>query len=268
MTALPNAVEPALASAIRLCGGAGFETALFDLLRQATGADNLVVLAFPKGGPPRDLFHASRDPRVFSRVETAYLGGAYLLDPMYELQLNQAPSGAYRLLDIAPDAFHRTRYYEDYYRQTTILDEVTFLAYPRPGISIMLSLGRDAGSGRVFPAPAVEVCRRLAGSIVALAERPWSALPDQRADMPDVPARIVSALQSSRGIRLSPRQAEVALLILRGHSTASIALRLAISPQTVKVFRRQIYCRCEISSQAQLFALLMPLLAPGPGGER
>ncbi|MFN3575403.1 MAG: helix-turn-helix transcriptional regulator, partial [Tabrizicola sp.] len=58
----------------------------------------------------------------------------------------------------------------------------------------------------------------------------------------------------------TPRQVEVALLILQGHSTASIALQLQISPQTVKVFRRQLYARCGLSSQAELFGLLMPLL--------
>jgi len=49
-------------------------------------------------------------------------------------------------------------------------------------------------------------------------------------------------------------------LILRGHSTMSIGLRLGLSPQTVKVFRKQLYSRCTISSQAELFALMLPLL--------
>jgi DNA-binding CsgD family transcriptional regulator len=71
------------------------------------------------------------------------------------------------------------------------------------------------------------------------------------------------ALLRSQGIRLSPRQAEVALLILRGHSSVSIGLRLAVSPQTVKVFRRQLYARCAITTQAELFALLLPLLKGG-----
>jgi DNA-binding NarL/FixJ family response regulator len=52
----------------------------------------------------------------------------------------------------------------------------------------------------------------------------------------------------------------VALLILRGHSTPSIGLRLGVSPQTVKVFRKQLYQRCGISSQAELFSLMLPLL--------
>jgi DNA-binding CsgD family transcriptional regulator len=43
----------------------------------------------------------------------------------------------------------------------------------------------------------------------------------------------------------------------------SIGLRLGLSPQTVKVFRKQLYRRCAISSQAELFALMLPLLAQG-----
>jgi DNA-binding NarL/FixJ family response regulator len=43
----------------------------------------------------------------------------------------------------------------------------------------------------------------------------------------------------------------------------SIGLRLAVSPQTVKVFRRQLYARCAIATQAELFALMLPLLKNG-----
>lgn len=263
MQALPNAAEPALAQAIRACGGDGFETALFDFLRRATDADNLVVLAFRRGGAPLALFHAASDPRVFALVETTYLGGAYLLDPIYELHLAQAPAGVYRLSDVAPDAFHRSRYFQEYYCQTTILDEVAFLAHPRPGVTLTLSLGRDATSGSPFPPRAIATCWRLAGIVVALSERHWAGLPGADAEAPDIPARIAAALAADRGIRLSPRQAEVALLILRGHSTGSIAQRLGVSPLTVKVFRRQIHQRCGTGSQAELFALMMPLLGQG-----
>ena len=72
--------------------------------------------------------------------------------------------------------------------------------------------------------------------------------------------RLRRVLARSHSIHLSQRQAQVALLILQGHSSVSIGLRLGVSAQTVKVFRRQIHARCGISSQAELFALLLPLL--------
>lgn len=260
MMPLPNAAEAALAEAIRLCGSPGFEGALFAFLRRATGADNMVVLAFRARGAPLPLYQMADDARVFGQLATTYLGGAYLLDPFHELHLSRAPQGVYRLTDVAPDAFHRSRYFEEYYRQTTIQDEMTFVAYPRPGITLTLCLGRDATSGSPFPARAIETCRRIAAPVIALAERHWAVLAADMAEAQDVPAQVSAALEARHAIRLSPRQAEVALLILRGHSTTSIALRMQVSPQTVKVFRRQLYSRCAISSQAELFALMLPLL--------
>ena len=68
-------------------------------------------------------------------------------------------------------------------------------------------------------------------------------------------------MKEQHGISLSPRQAEVALYILQGHSSLSISLNLNISKETVKVFRKQLYSKCNISSQAELFALLMPIFS-------
>jgi DNA-binding CsgD family transcriptional regulator len=265
VTPLPNSSEAALAEAIRLCASPGFPAAMFAFLQRATDADNLVILAYRRSGPPLVLYKSAKGPQVFSQIETTYSGGAYLLDPLYELHLAQAPAGVYRLTDVAPDAFQRSRYFNEYYRQTTLLDEMGFLAYPRPGVSLTLCLGRDATSGAAFKPRAIETCHRIGPIVVALAERHWADLPDLRTEAPDTPARIISALQDQRDIRLSPRQAEVALLILRGHSSASIALRLGVSAQTVKVFRRQIYSRCAISSQAELFALMLPMLGGKTG---
>lgn len=265
MKSIGNEAEIALAQAIRLCGQPGFEASLFDLLVRATSADNLVVLAFPKGGAPLVLYQVAPAPMVFAQVGTTYLNGAYLLDPIHELLVAEAPGGVYRLSDVAPDAFHRSRYYEAYYRQTTILDELAFLCYPRPGLGLTLCLGRDAQSGSPFPARALDAATRLAPIVLALAERHWASLTGATSGIGDVVARMTLALRLEKGITLSPRQAEVALLILRGHSTASIAQRLGLSPLTVKVFRRQIYDRCAISSQAELFALMIAMIGPEKG---
>jgi DNA-binding CsgD family transcriptional regulator len=261
MKPLPNAAERALGEVIRRLGRPGFETALWDFLRRALAPDNLLILALRDAAPPEVLFARADHPDTFARLGSVYLAGAYLLDPFHQLHLDRAPAGIYRLADIAPDAFHRSRYFLEYFRGTSILDEMTALAYPSPETSVQVSLGRDASSGRPFDGREAETAQRLAPLVVALTETHWAALPRDPAPRPDVAARLSRALREARGVALSPRQAEVALLILQGHSTASIALRLDLSPQTVKVFRKQLYARCAISSQAELFALLLPLLS-------
>lgn len=260
MEALPNAAEVALSDVVRRIGRKGFETALHDWLRRAVPIDNLLVLAYSDRGRPQALFRHSDLPQVFGELDTTYLAGAYLLDPFYELHRSRAPAGVYRLMDVAPDAFPRSRYFREYYRQTTLVDELTFLAWPRPGLSLNLCLGRDAGTGQPFGPRAVETCARIAPLVAALAEAHWADLAVDNGPAENLAHGLVGAALSTLGLRLTQRQAEVALLILRGHSTPSIGLRLGVSPQTVKVFRKQLYRRCGISSQAELFALMLPLL--------
>lgn len=252
----------ALAGVIRALATEAFDDALQAWLRAIAAPDSVIGLAFGADGPPQVLFRHAREARVFARLEAAYLAGAYLLDPFHALHLGRAAAGVYRLADVAPDAFARSRYHEEYYRDTTLLDEIVFLARPVEGVTLMLCLGRDAGSGAGFSAADWAACRMAAPVIVACAERQWRDLAPEPRDAGDVAAALMAAA-AGQGIRLSRRQAEVALLILRGHSTPSIGLALGVSPQTVKVFRRQLYARCGLSSQAELFALMLPLLA-GP----
>ena len=260
MDALPNSAETALAETLRNLTLPGFEAALWQLFRKLAAPDNLVVLAYRDTGPPQMMYQQSDHPQVFAHMEATYLAGAYLLDPFYDLHLSRVLAGAYRMRDVAPDAFARSRYFIEYYEQTTLMDEITFVAYPTAGVSLNLCIGRDATSGQVFAPRQVEACHRLAPVICALAEAHWTALTATDALAGDLAVALARALRLAQGVVLSPRQSQVALLILRGHSTVSIALRLGVAAQTVKVFRKQLYARCAISSQAELFALMLPLL--------
>lgn len=264
MDLLPNAAEAQLAETIRLIGRPGFAAALHEWLRRCLATDNFLVLGWAEAGPPAALYARADAPAAFAHLGS-YLAGAYLLDPFHELNLRRVPRGVYRLSDVAPDAFRRSRYFRDYYRRTTIIDELTVIAYPVSGGVLNLCLGRDATSARRFAAREIEMATRLAPVIAALGESHWADLAAGPRPEGDLPGALRAAL-AARGVGVSPRQAEVALLILRGHSSGSIALRLGVSAATVKVFRRQLYGRCGISSQAELFALLMPLVEAGALG--
>ena len=60
---------------------------------------------------------------------------------------------------------------------------------------------------------------------------------------------------------LTPREREVVGLVLRGHSSVSIAKVLDVATGTVKIHRRNIYSKLGISSQAQLFSLFLSMLS-------
>lgn len=264
---------PQLAAAIRALGAPAFPDRLTGWLQVALAPDNLLILAYRGANPPRVLHRWSPGGPVFQALDD-YLAGAWRLDPYLALHEDSAAPGLYRLADLAPAGFRRSRYYLGYYRATTLVDEATLLARPDPGTTLMLCLGRDAASGRPFSAATLAEARRLAPVAAALAEAHWpaghqptsvaQATTSQATASPAarLAADLADRLHGATGIALTPRQAEIALLVLRGHSSASVALQLGLSPQTVKVFRRQIHARCGITSQAELFALLMPHLSP------
>ncbi|MGL4237881.1 helix-turn-helix transcriptional regulator [Tabrizicola sp.] len=268
MTLVPPPVfEDRLGHAIATLGQDGFGAALWEVFLALARPDNLIVLGYRDAGPPIVLLHRAENPRVFARLETTYLAGAYRLDPYFDLHLGRAADGAYRIRDIAPDAFQRSRYFLEYFGETTLVDEIAFVATLTEGLSLNLCLGRDAGSGKLFSTGEAAACQRLVPVISALARAHWRGLEADAGPVEDTPALLIEAAQRRHGIALSPRQAMVALLILRGHSTPSIGLRLGVSPQTVKVFRKQLYRRCGLSSQAELFSLMLPLLKTAGAGQ-
>ena len=67
-------------------------------------------------------------------------------------------------------------------------------------------------------------------------------------------------LSAFGGSLLSPREREVAQLLLRGHSTLSVSLHLKISATTVKTHRKNLYGKLGISTQFELFSLFLDSL--------
>ena len=231
-------------------------------LRTLACHDNTTILAYFRDVTPQLLLTDSDTPEVHQHMTSVYLSGAYLLDPFYELHNSGADTDLYRIWDIAPDQFSRNQYSIDYYQRTTMVDEIAFVIWPSPQISVHVCLGRDMRSGQRFSIREMSAAKQVLPIVEALVCEHWGNLRFSNEDHKEnVIERMVRLVAKTHGINLTNRQAEVALLVLRGHSSTSIGLRLGISPQTVKVFRKQLYKRCDVSSQAELFGLMLPLLS-------
>lgn len=250
-----------LGNAIRAMGSLGFHAALERFMQSEINFDNYLVIAYRGEQPPIALYRSSRSKRVYAEMDSKYLTSLYVLDPFYSAHLGKIPVGAYRLLDLAPDKFRTTSYYREYYQKTTLIDEIAFFAYVKNGWTINICIGRDETSNRTFDKGARKNAVEMAPTIVALLERHFDISPiARRGNSPSVDGALINRLKEVHGIEITPRQAQVSVLLLRGHSSKSIGRELKISWQTVRVFRKQIYERCKISSQAELFALLTPLV--------
>ncbi len=56
---------------------------------------------------------------------------------------------------------------------------------------------------------------------------------------------------------LTHRERQISQLLLRGHSSKSVARELKIAPGTVMVHKRNLFAKLGISSQYELFSLLI-----------
>ena len=253
--------EALLAQSIKSLKKKDFSIYFNRWLRTLANHDNTTILAYFRDETPQILLTDSETRAVHQNMSHVYLSGAYLLDPFYELHNSGAGTNLYRMSDISPDQFSRNQYFLEYYQRTTIIDEIAFIIWPSPQISVHVCLGRDVKSKRRFTIREISSTKQVLPIVETLVCEHWGNLRFSSDDHGEnVQERMVRLVAETHSINLTKRQAEVALLVLRGHSSASIGLRLGISPQTVKVFRKQLYRKCNISSQAELFALITPLL--------
>ncbi len=258
-------LDRAVSDVVRSLGKAEFPMNLARFLRQCMPFDNFIILAYSGERNPVVLYREFRDPVVYQSMDSEYLTTNYVLDPFYKAHIRGVKSGLHRLFDVAPDRFKQTSYYELYYEKTTLIDEVAAFARTETGLTITACMGTDRSSGRTFTKKHLAVLNRHTLSISSLMELHWNEynMPTAEADVTNVPLvnRLRDTLTRTRDIRLSPRQAEVAIYILQGHSSKSISLNLEVSAATIKVFRKQLYAKCRISSQAELFAMILPMLS-------
>jgi DNA-binding CsgD family transcriptional regulator len=260
---LTSAIFGSLATAIEAIGKSDFYPAMTDYLRRCLDYDNVIVILFSGSAVPNVLYKKIYGPDVFRYVAEQYLPAAYLLDPIYHFHLKRGAPGLYRLLDVAPDQFRRSRYFKWYYGRIGITDEISVVLPVGKNATITISMGKDSSSGEAFSPKAEKCLRSHEPVIMSLLNAHWvasEAPPLVSARSMSIADTLVVAMRANHNVSLSKRQAEVALLILQGHSSLSIGLHLGVSPQTVKVFRKQLYRKCSLSSQAELFALMMPIL--------
>lgn len=260
---MTNAVHESLGLAIDAIGKREFYPALTEYLHCCLDYDNVIVIVFSGTAVPNVLYRKIYGPDVFRYLAEQYLAAAYLLDPIYHFHLRRGAPGLYRLLDVAPDQFRRSRYFKWYYGRIGITDEISVVLPIGDNATITISMGKDSSSGQDFSQRAEECLRSHEPVIMSLLRAHWGA--SESPSVTDISATsitdgLIAAMRTHHGVLLSKRQAEVALLILQGHSSPSIGLHLGVSPQTVKVFRKQLYSKCNLSSQAELFALMMPIL--------
>lgn len=236
-----------------------FSGNLVGALKSITDFDYSVSFAYHQNEKPVCLHHTFSPAKRVVFVDD-YLKGPYLLDPFFKACGRKVDTGLYRLRDIAPDRFYQSEYYRSYYVQTGLAEEICYTVYLMNGVAVVISLMRAGGSPR-FSAREFRLLASVVPIVDSLAQRHWHDVHNRfEAEPSDLEAGenrtiIEKTVSAHFGPRITPRETQVVAQVLEGHSSESIARSLQIAVGTVRIHRRNIYAKLQISSQQELFSI-------------
>lgn len=230
-----------------------FIPAMLSSVKRLVDFDFLMVFAYCGSSTPLILGDTLDAPR-HRIIADDYVAGPFLLDPFYRLSEEGRRSGCFRLRDVAPDHFRRSEYFRVHYSRTGIGEEIGVFFDLGRNLTGVISFVRWDSSPQVGR-DELDLLNALAPAIGALCAGHWSNIRDGRE-----PAMIAQrSADDPRFLNLTLREREIVTMVLRGHSTESIAIQLGISPGTVKIHRKNIYRKLQVSTQAELFAAFIGL---------
>ena len=263
-TPAPHAVSAnALAQAIKHVGQTKFLGALAEFCETISGYDSTFIAAYFHGQPPVALSD-TLDTAIGERTIKPYLDFAYLLDPFYDLLQRGQHGDVVSLSDCAPDDFLTSEYYQAFYLDSGLYDETSLHVQFGHQASLVLSLGSRHPDFTLKP-EGRESLLAYYPCIAELCARHWpSFTPDRLAEQGRIGAHLDKSFARFSTSVLSEREAEIVRLILKGHSSKSIARLLGNSPETVKVHRKRIHAKLGIASQGELFSLFLDALSNAP----
>jgi len=246
----------AVADIIGATRGKDIASGLTDAIDAVVEHEGTALIAFHKDARP-DVVHHTLEPAGRKHYLERYLDGPYLLDPLYQLALRSREPTLCRFRDELPDRFRSSEYYRQYCERTHLNDEMDYLVPVSRQTTIVLVVGRRT---RLFSK--VELHRLELIEPVVLASltriwRAWIARAGNSRGKDDVHQRLTDCFDNFGRSVLTDRERQISQLLLRGHSSKSIARELGIAPGTVMVHKRNLFGKLGISSQYELFSLLI-----------
>ncbi|MDZ7644210.1 MAG: helix-turn-helix transcriptional regulator [Woeseiaceae bacterium] len=231
-------------------------TALADSVGLVVNHEGTCLIAFHNDAGPSVLHH-TLEPAGARHYLDRYLAGPYLLDPLYQLAIREIKPELCRFRDQLPDRFRSSEYYRQYCERTHLRDEMDFLQDVSPRTTLVLVVGRR---NRRFSQAELRRLEVIAPTVRAAMGRIWrrrSGPPAAGSDNDDFHHRLTNCFERFGEGVLTDRERQISQLLLRGHSSKSIARELEIAPGTVMVHKRNLFGKLGISSQYELFSLLI-----------
>lgn len=250
-----NPAASDVTAAVLAIGRHDFPNVLIDTLRRQAGVGHCMVFALSRAGAARCLLDAGNIP-IGGDLGAAYAGQFHESDPNRDT-LFEAEGGAPIMLPSFAPRMYGARYRKLFFHDSGIVDKCATAIWTGD-TCFYVNFYRIAAQGR-FGDEQRRQLEVIAPAIAASVARHFqrSATPDQT----------LGALFATRAplSALTPREQEVCRRILLGFSSEAISQELGISLHSTLTYRKRAYERLGISSQNELFSIVLGLFA-GPRG--
>ena len=226
---------------------------LIDFVCRTVSNNGTSLLAFHSDAPAEVLHHSLAPQRARHYLDR-YLAGPYLLDPLYQLALSKDKPTLCRFRDAQPDRFHSSEYYRQYVERTHLVDEMDFLLGVSANCTLVLVCGRTE---KRFTRAELTRLRLIEPIVIAAMQRVWDGqdnIGSHDARDRGMHRQLTACFDNFGDGILTQREREITQLLLRGHSSKSIARELGIAPGTVMVHKRNLFAKLGITSQFELFS--------------
>ena len=246
-----------LARLIPATGSSEFPGMLIAMLRELVPVDDASVIVYPERELPVVEYFEVNDASGPSTLDV-FVKGPFLLDPYYLAATAEERFGVFRLRDLSPTGFKDSEYYKAWYRNCGYQDECGFVIPTCGDGFVNIALGKTA-SRASFTKRELQILADVYPTVEALCQQHWTERRGKASDI-NLRAQLHNALESFGSSLLTERETQVINLVLHGHSTKTVADKLSISMETVKLHRKHAYAKLEVSSQAELFYLFLDSL--------
>jgi DNA-binding CsgD family transcriptional regulator len=231
-----------------------FPKALAELLATQCNVSTILMVTYKKSFKPI-ILHPT-DPAEQSPTLRTYINQAYILDPLFNAIQTGINSGLSRLIEIAPDSFETTEYYQTCYKDFDLIDEINLIIELDNDVTCAISLGRKSNMGTITRAE-LNRLNEIYPIVNSLVRQFWLSQSQEYVQYEKSEGAMKQALNTFGSGVLTRREQEISGLILQGHSSKAIASKLNISLGTVKVHRKNIHTRLNTSTQSEIFTLFL-----------
>ena len=234
-------------------GRPDFPDVLIDTLRRQAGVGHCMVFALSRAGAASCLLDAGNIP-TGSDLGAAYAGQFHESDPNRDALFEGEGRAPIMLPSFAP-RMYGARYRKIFFKDSDIVDKCATAIWV-DDTCFYVNFYRIASQGHFDDAERARlqtIAPAIGASVARHFQQAATVSPDQ-----NLAALFATCAPLSR---LTPREQDVCRRILLGFSSEAISQALGISLHSTLTYRKRAYERLGISSQNELFSIVLRLLA-------